>query len=262
VPDVRDILREGADIQPGLPDVPDLVRRGRRARRRRAALQTVAAAACAVAVVALGTLLVPDHDVPEPQPAAPVRPDPVPSSLGPLPVGVYDASSLGLDLTFTVPGPGWTLTTAQDGWVGLRHDRTTLVLQRWDEVVDPDADPVGPTDVGPVPDDLVAWLTSHPRLAVDGVSAVPLGDETWTAVEITVARALTRTPAECKTLRCVLLAVSGDEPAELLARDRARVLVAPGPGLGGAVVVVLTRPDSQTRPDPGAETVVDSLRHE
>ena len=105
---------------------------------------------------------------------------------GALPAGAYDASALGIDLRFAVPGPGWTLATVTDGSISLRHERSSVVLQRWDAVVDPQADPVGPTDTGVVPDDLVAWLSSHPRLEVLAASPLRLGDETWTSVELAV----------------------------------------------------------------------------
>jgi hypothetical protein len=255
---VRDILREGADIQPGLPDVPDLMRRGRAARRRHRTVVAVTSAAVLAAAIGVGTILIPRGDDSRPQPANPTRADPVPRTAGPLPAGAYDASALDIDLRFEVPGPGWTLATVADGSIGLRHGRSSVVLQRWDEVVDPRADPVGPTDTSLVPDDLVAWLSSHPRLEVLATAPVQLGDETWTSIELAVGDALGSTPDECHTLRCVLLAVSGDEPTELLARDRTRVLVGPGSHDGTDPVVVLARP-TRARVDEAADDLVASL---
>lgn len=257
MPDIREILREGADVEPGLPDVPQLLRRGQAAARRRTAVLAAAAAACVAGAVGLGALVPSINETPDRVPQSAPAPRPLPAA-GPLAAGVYDASTVGLDLSFTVPGPGWTLTTVQTGWIGLRHGRSSVVVQEWDAVVDPDADPVGPGDTEPVPADLVAWLTGHPALDVDGVTRVLLGQKTWTALELTVERPLSTTPAECNTLPCVLLAVAGDEPAEFLARDRARVLVSPEVA-GGAPVVVLTWPKGQTGPDSAAEALISSL---
>jgi hypothetical protein len=258
VPDVRDILREGADVEPGLPDVPELVRRGRAARRRRLAGSTAAATAVLAAAVGIGATFVPDDADVRPGPVEPATTDPVPAAAGPLAPGSYDATGLGLGVTFAVPGAGWTLTTVADGSITLRHGRTTVTVQRWDEVVDPQADPVGPADTQAVPADRIGWLTSHPRLDVGAVTQVRLGDETWTSVGVTVADPLTTTPDECNTLPCALLALSGDEPTELLVRDRVSVLVGPGPPDEDDTVVLVAQPRNG-RPDAAADALVASI---
>lgn len=262
MPEVRDVLNRGADVNPGLPDVPELMRRARAAQRRRAGLVAGMVAAVVVSAVAVGDAVLSQRGGSAPEPAAPAPGTSLPTVAGPLAPGTYAGSSVDLDVRFTVPGPGWTLAAVDDGWVTLRHGRSTVALQRWEEVVDPVADPVALGDSAPRPADLTDWLTSHPRLDVAGVEQTAVGGATWTTVAVTVAEPLTTTPAECNALPCILLAITGDEPLELLARDRARVLLAPDDGVApdrdAPPVVVVTQPRTRSS-DPAVERLISSL---
>lgn len=262
--DVRNILAEGADVSPGLPDVPQLVRRGRIARRRQVAAVTMASTVAAVLAVVVGldvaAMLTRTSEVPT---VTPRDLEPLPALPGQLQSGAaYDAGSAGFDLTFQVPGDGWVMAVQQEGWLSLHQGETRVNLQRWSGVVDPAEQAPDPAVVQPLPTDLGAWLRAHARLDVTTAAPVRLAGDEWAAYDASVARPLRPSPSlpsECRALPCVLLAATGDEGVEVLARERLRILLAPDSAGAGALVLLIAYPASQSRPDPEVEALVDSF---
>lgn len=258
MPELRDVLREGADVPTGLPDMPAVWSRAVRERRRRR-LATGAAVAAVVGVMAvLGSVLLPGQS-PPPQPAiTPHLPpaSPLPPFPGPL-LGrqTYEAGAAGLPYAFTTPGPGWTMAAREPGWVSLHRGRTRVNLQQWDGVYDPGAD-ADPT-VDEVPPDLLGWMASHPRLRVGDGRTVTLGEERWRVLDVSVRAPLATGPPECADSPCVLLAQVGLEAVELLASERAALYLPVDSS--DTTVVLVASPASSTAAWTAATALVDSL---
>lgn len=244
MPDVRELLERGAAANPGMPDIDELWRRARIVRRRRAAAGGVLLAAVVVVVALVGTLgghLLRTSEQPSPA-TPPVRA--LPAVGAPLVAGAtYTADSVDLDYAFTVPGDGWMLAAAERGWISLHQDDLRVNLQRWTGVLDPGADPVGPDDELPLPDDLATWLAGHPGVEVDRRRTETVAGTPWARLDLRVSP-LRRTPEECLGRPCRLLAVTEAEPVEVLAGERATVRIA-GDGAGPLVLL-------SADPNPGS----------
>ena len=258
MPDLRDLLQQGADVTTGLPDMPAAWSRAVRARRRRR-LTTVAAVAAVVGVVAvLGSVIAPGQPLP-PQPAVTPRlppASPLPEFPGPLQARqTYDAGSADLPLGFTTSGAGWVMAAREPGWVSLHRGRARVNLQRWDGVYDPTEDPAGSVDS--VPADLLAWVTAHPRLRVGDARTVILAGAQWHALDVSVRTPLSIPPPECGNAPCVLLAQVGVEAVELLASERATLFLSAG--VDDPTVILVTAPASSNTAWTAANTLVSSL---
>lgn len=231
--DIRELLDRGADVAVGLPDVVR-ARREAAVRRRRRLTAGVGLAAAMVVVAGAGAATL------RPDAGPPVSERPshtVPAPGGELVVGrEYSAGPVGLPWLLTAPRAGWQVVAREDGWVSLHRGEQRVNLQRWTAVVDPGSDPSTPADEQPLPADLLAWITTHPRLDVTGTTDVVVAGDPWVAVDVTVERPLRFTPAECAGRPCVLLGLVGAEPVEVLASETARIYL-PRSGVAGPIVV-------------------------
>lgn len=264
MPDLRDVLRHGADVTAGLPDMPTVWTRAVRERRRRRAVAAAGAAVGAAAVVGvvtlLGSVLDPGPPVP-PQPAttprlAPAQQlPPYPEVLAP---GTYDAGELGLPYDVTVTGRDWSLAAREPGWLSLHRGGTRVNIQRWDTVIDPASDSIGAAAAQAVPADLVDWVVNHPRLDTSRPRPTVIAGEAWQVVEVSVASPLRSTPSECGSVPCVVLGQVGSESAELLVSERALVHVR-SDGEQQTVLLV-SFPAPAAAPAPAVTRLIDSLR--
>lgn len=259
MPELRDVLREGADVPTGLPDMPAVWSRAVRERRRRRLAAGAVVAAVVGVVAVLGSVLLPGQS-PPPQPAitpqlAPASP--LPSYPGPL-LGrqTYETGAAGLSYAFTTPGPGWTMAAREPGWVSLHRGTARVNLQQWDGVYDPgaEADPA----VDEVPTDLPGWIASHPRLRVEDGPTVTLGDDRWRVLDVSVRAPLATSPPECAGTPCVLLAQVGAEAVELLASERAALYLPVDSS--DTTVVLVASPASSTAAWNAATTLVNTLQ--
>lgn len=260
MPDLRDVLRQGADVTTGLPDMSTVWTRAVRQRRRRR-MAASAGAATLVGVVALIGAVLDSSPPPPPQPAITPRlphAQQLPPYPGPLQPGrTYDATVLDLPYGFSVADPGWTMAAREPGWLSLHRADVRINLQRWDSVFDPVRERPGNAARLSVPADVLAWLTTHPRLEVQSVQTVALAGDEWQVVEVTVGTPLEVPPGECGSSPCVLLGQVGTESVELLASERARLYVRSGEA--ETPIILVAFPASAAGPGHAVTHLLDSL---
>lgn len=261
MPDLVDVLRQGADVTTGLPDMQAAWSRAVRVRRRRRLAASAAAAAVVAAVVAVAGAVVDLQPPTPPQPVVTpelVPAEPLPPYPGPLRAGrTYDAAVLGLPYRFSTMDSRWSLAAREPGWLSLHRGSTRLNIHLWDAVYDPAAALPGEADALEVPTDLVGWLTSHPRLDVRSQRTVVVAGDQWQVLEVSVGTPLTTPPPECGTSPCVLLGRTGIEPTELLASERALIHV-PVDDTDRTVLVV-AYPERASGPGGAASALIASL---
>jgi hypothetical protein len=259
MPDLRDVLRQGADVTTGLPDVPAVWAQAVRERRRRRAVAGLAVAAAMVVVALVGSVLgggAGTRPLPA-QPAEPPAAQALPAYPGPLQRDqTFDASAVGLPFGFSTADDGWTLAAREPGWVSLHRRGVRVNLQRWDGVVDPRTDRPDGTPPLALPADLAAWIDGHQRLSVHSRSTASIAGEDWVVLEVSVREPLDPPPAECGATPCVLLGVVGAEPVEVLDTERALVHVRDD---DAQTVLVVTYPDRIPNPGPAVTHLLDSL---
>lgn len=260
MPDLRDVLRQGADVTTGLPDMPTVWTRAVRQRRRRRMVASAGAATVVAVVALIGAVLDPSPP-PPPQPVTTPRlphAQQLPPYPGPLQPGqTYDTRVLQLPFGFSVPDSGWTMAAREPGWLSLHRADARLNLQRWDSVFDPAQERPEVTDGQSVPADLPDWLSSHPRLRVESRATVPLAGHDWQVLEVTVRAPLARQPTECGSSPCVLLGQVGTESVELLASERARLYVRSDEV--GPTIVLVAFPAAAPGPGTAVTHLLDSL---
>jgi len=231
MPDLRDLLDDAAGHPRDLPDVAQIMRRARPRRvRRRAGAAILAIAACAGVVTAGVTLSKPD-------PPAVVQPGPLPKqeqarSLreGQLEPGRYPGEVGGRSFVLELRNDDWSVLTTRPTWLALTYQQYVLHVQQWVTVVPPSSNNGIARE--PVPEDLVGWLQTNPRLAVQNATPVVVGGVDGVALDIRVVKPLDRAPSECTSSACVLLATvaSTDESVDVERGQLARLVVLGDPG--------------------------------
>ena len=198
MPELRDVLRQGADVTTGLPDMPAVWSRAVRERRRRR-LATGAAVAAVIGVVAvLGSVIAPGRHhrsrpslrgcrPPHPSPSSrdrcrPARPTTQPlrafptASLRQAPGGPWRPVSRG-GCPSTAGRPGSTCSTGTGCTTRLR---TRLLASARS------------------PPTSSSWLTSHPRLRVGEARTITLAEQQWRVLDVSVRVAAVHVPARVR----------------------------------------------------------------
>ena len=257
MPDLRDLLDDAAGDPRDLPDVAQIMRRARpRLIRRRAGAAMLAIAACAGVVTGVVTLSRTD-------PPAVVQPGPLPDQEqartlreGQLEPGRYRGEVGGSSFVLELGNDHWSALTARPTWLALTYQQYVLHIQQWATVVPPSSD--DGTDREPVPEDLVGWLQTNPRFAVQNATPLVVGGLDGVALDVRVVRPLDKAPAECTSSACVILAtVAGtDESVDIERGQLARLVVL---GNHGQQLVLSYR--APEREFPVLDQAVDALLH-
>ena len=242
--DLRDVLDDAAGSPPDLPDIDMIRRRARPMLVRRRAGAAFAAVALVAGLAGVASVLgdsVPGRGDQVVQPS----PTPEPHELRPgqLEPGTYDGRVGAFNLTLALGNDDWKVLVNDDTWLVLTYRQYALHFQVWGSVV-PAASP-NVRGSEPVPGDIAAWLAANDRVTTTAGSATEVGGVPATEVVVRVARPLDRSPAECATSRCVVLArVAGDgELVHVEQGERARFLVVGDPG--AQLVVTYRAPEDE-----------------
>lgn len=221
--EIRTLLDEGAG-QPRDVLHFDVIRQRARVRRwarRGAAL--VAAAAIAFTAVPIAHHLITAEPTLPPTRRIPLHGAPL--TLGPLHLGVHVATRFDPRFQFTTTDR-WSVGELHHTWTMLFAEAVNLNFERWGAVFDPQQSVLGKDDLQPLPQDLVGWLMSHPRLHVIDSTSVTIGGLLARSIDVEVTHPLARQPKPCTT-PCVLLGRVADqhEQVDISVGERARFYV-------------------------------------
>jgi hypothetical protein len=149
---------------------------------------------------------------------------------GQLEPGRYQGDVGGRSFELELRTDDWSALTTRPTWLALTHRQYVLHLQQWAMVVPPWSDDGAARE--PVPQDLVGWLQTNPRLAVQNATPLVVGGLDGVALDIRVVKPLDAAPGECTSSACVLLAtVAGtNEAVDIEQGQVARVVVLGEPG--------------------------------
>jgi hypothetical protein len=216
--DLRELLQQAAGDPAPPPPLADIRLRGKTLARRRRLVTLLAVTVALVALAALSVVVATFAPAPR-TPATPPSPAPVVSP-GALTATTYTDPSLRPGVTFTVPdGPVWRATLVTADSLILANDalQTTISLQRWTSIYQPQTNGTTTPTTAARPTDLISWLSRHPALRPHGgPQATLLGRRPAHRLTVTVnpRRTLPTGPVIGCTAApdCVLLADTPDNP--------------------------------------------------
>jgi hypothetical protein len=223
-PDLRALLQQTADDVRELPDVPAITRRGRIFAWRRRGLRLTMASAVVLAVLFGGSQIELFESAPTPPAEQAPRPVTPLESSSSLETGVYGVNDFVTPFTLQIDTDGWFAGTVTPTWVYVARKGFNVHVQQWESVV---------TDRGPtpLPEDVAAWLESHPGLRVVRSQSTTIGGFPATMLDFRARQESTRSHPECPTARCLIFArvAESGEAIDVVSTETTRLYVVETP---------------------------------